>query len=288
MTGGTLASRRGAESIDMSDLPAFSYTRPRDLATALVALARPGACIYAGGTDVLVALAARQEWLRFVRQVVDVKDITEAKGIRDLGTHLRIGALVTADELSGDATVRRYARVLAEAASETSAPALRRRGTVGGNVTTPHAAGDITTALLALGATVHVARRHSTDEYPLADFMRLQAEQWPRQHLLVAVTVRKCRRSAFEKIGARIAFSRSLVAIGVASLDGRFQIALGGLHDRPFLSPAIAAAAATPRRLDAALADECRPPDDGLASRAYRLRLAATLIRRAMARSGPL
>ena len=125
----------------------------------------------------------------------------------------------------------------AEAASETSAPALRRRGTVGGNVTTPHAAGDIATALLALGATVHVARRHSTDEYPLADFMRLQAEQWPRQHLLVAVTVRKCKRSAFEKIGARIAFSRSLVAIGVPRSTGdsrsRWEACTTGRSSRP-------------------------------------------------------
>ena len=271
----------------MSDLPAFSYTRPRNLASALVALSRPGACIYAGGTDVLVAMAARQAWTGFVREIVDVKDIDEAKGIRDLGTHLRIGALVTAGELSSHPHIRRHARVLAEAAAETSAPALRRRGTVGGNVTTPHGAGDITAALLALGATVDVADRPSIGEYPLGDFIRSQADQWPRQQLLLAVTVRKCRRSTFEKVGSRAAFSRSLVAVGVAWVVGQLQIALGGLHDRPFLSPTIAASVGTKSRLADALAAECCPPEDGLASQAYRLRLAATLVRRAVARVRP-
>ena len=117
--------------------------------------------------------------------------------------------------------------------------------------------------------------------------MRLQADQWPRQQLMLAVTVRKCSRSAFEKVGTRAAFSRSVVAVAAADIDGQLQIALGGLRDRPFLSPSITAPVSRRSRLDAALAVECRPPDDGLASQAYRLRLAATLIRRAMARVRP-
>jgi len=270
----------------MPDLPAFAYTRPCDLAAAMAAIARPGACIYAGGTDLLVALAERRPWVRFVRQLVDVKDIAEAKGLRERDARLRIGALVTADELASHRLVRRHARVLAEAAEQTSAPALRRRGTVGGNVCSPHPAGDITAALLALDAMVEVADGTATREIPLGDFMQAQAEQWPRQQLILAVTVGRCRRSTFSKVGIRPAFSRSLVAVGVVVTDDGLRIALGGLRDRPFVSAAVAASVARTGGLEAALAAECRPPTDGLVSDTYRLRLAATLVRRAVARVG--
>jgi carbon-monoxide dehydrogenase medium subunit len=194
--------------------------------------------------------------------------------------------LVTADDLASHRLVRRHARVLAEAAEQTSAPALRRRGTVGGNVTAPHPAGDVTAALLALDAMVEVADRQATREISLVDFMHAQAGQWPRQQLILAVTVRKCRRSAFEKVGARPAFSRSLVAVAVAAIEDGLRIALGGLHQRPFLSATVAASVARGVGLDAALAAVCRPPADAPASDAYRLRLAATLVRRAVARLG--
>lgn len=268
----------------MVDLPAFTYSRPRTLAAALAALARPGACIYAGGTDLLVALAERRPWVRFVREVVDIKDVPEAQGVTECGTRLRIGALATAAELASHRLVRRHARVLAEAAAQTSSPALRQRGTVGGNVSTPHPAGDVVTALLALDATVEVAEGTAGREMSLADFMRAQARHWPRQNLILTVSIRKCRRSAFEKVGARAAFSRSVVAVGVAEMDNQLRVALGGLRERPFLSSRVAESVGDNRSLATALAAECCPPADALASESYRFGLAETLLRRAVAR----
>ena len=82
------------------DLPAFVYSRPKNLSDLAEALARPGACIYAGGTDLLVALSERRPWDRFVHEVVDVKALGVAKGIRTEGDQLRVGALVTTAELA--------------------------------------------------------------------------------------------------------------------------------------------------------------------------------------------
>ena len=270
----------------MSDLPAFSYFRPRTLRAALQAIARPGACIYAGGTDVIVALSTQQPWTRFVREIVDIKGVTDATGVSDLGTHLRIGALVTAHELSSHPLVRRHARALAEAAAQTSAPALRRRATVGGNITTPHAAGDITTALRALDAMVVVADRQSCDHSPLADFMSAQAAEWPLQRLVVAVHVPKCRHSAFEKVGARMAFSRSLAAAGVAEFSGGVRVALGGLGERPFLAPTVAATLGDRTGRDEALRAVCHVHADSLSDYAYRLRVAGVVLGRAVAGVG--
>jgi CO/xanthine dehydrogenase FAD-binding subunit len=270
----------------MGDLPTLRYSRPTRVDEALAALARPGACIYAGGTDLLPALGERRPWARFVRELVDIKALAAAHGITSRGTTLRLGALTTAQALATHPAVRRYAAALAEAANQTSAPALRGRGTIGGNLTTPHPAGDVTTALLALGASVEVAEGDAVRTLPLADFMSAQAATWPHQQLVLAVRVRRCRRSAFERLAARAAFSRALVAVAVAVVDRRVQVALGGLRARPFLATSTAAAARrSPEALAAALADECRPPNRDDAP--HRLRLAAVLIRRALARVTP-
>jgi carbon-monoxide dehydrogenase medium subunit len=269
----------------MSDLPEFSYCRPRHLDEALAALARPAARIYAGGTDLLVALTSRRPWPGATRELVDIKDLEAVHGIVDSGESLRIGAAVTAAEVAASRLVRRHAPALAQAAAETSSPSLRRRGTVGGNIVTPHPAGDMTTALLALSATVDLAGVDANASVPLADLVTTRVSAWPRKRLVVAVRVRKNPRSAFEKLGSRAAFSRSLVAVSASiSGDERVSVALGGMHARPFCAVRVAAAIESGHGLHAALRREARPPVDGLASCEHRLRLAEALIERALAR----
>ena len=269
----------------MADLPPLSYVRPRSLAEAAAAIARPGACIYAGGTELLVALAERRPWTRSVREIVDVKSLTAARSIRRSGDHLRIGALTTTAELAASPLVRRWAPALAEAAAATAAPALRRRATIGGNVATP--AGDVTTALLALDATVDVLHGGRTRTEPLAAFMAAQASAWPRQRLIVAMRLGRNPRSAFEKEGLRSGFSRALASVAVARDGDRVTVALGGLRDRPFVATTVAAAVVGGGDVHAALATDCRPPDDGIVSPAYRLRLAERLLARALGRVMP-
>jgi len=268
----------------MADLPALRYSRPRRLAEALTALARPGACAYAGGTDLLVALADRRPWVRFVREVVDIKALDVARGITRVDGALRIGALVTADELMAHAGVRRDVPALAEAASLTAAPALRRRGTVGGNLVTPHPAGDVTTALVALGAVVEVADGRRVRVLPIAEVLTSQAAAWPRQRLILAVRVPHARRSAFEKLAARGAFGRAFVAVAVAVYRGRVRVALGGVGVRPCLAPATAVALWQGGDVAAALVADCQGTGPARVS-AHRLRMAAVLATRAFARA---
>ena len=216
----------------MTALPELSYTRPRNLTQAITALRRRGARAYAGGTDLLVALAHRHPWVRAVTELVDIKDLAVARGIADRRTSLRIGALTTAAELATHPAIGRHARALAEAAQQTAAPALRRRGTVGGNLGTPHPAADVTTALLALGATLEVVggdgrRRRVT----VARYLRLSTV---RSRLILAVHVPKCPRSAFERLGSRRGFSRSIVAVAVALGSPNGGVAIGGTAQRPF------------------------------------------------------
>ena len=270
----------------MPDLPRLRYSRPGTVAAALGALARPGACIYAGGTDLVVALGERRPWARFVRELVDVKALAEARGIGRADGTLRIGALATAAELAADAAVGRAAPALAEAARLTSAPALRTRGTIAGNLVTPHPAGDLATALVALDATIEIADRRGVRLVPVGDFLAGLATGWPRQRLVLAVRVAPQPRSAFEKIADRAAFGRALVsAATVVDRRGDVRVALGGLGPRPFAAPRAAEAIRAGRTggdLAAALAAEHRPPRAGAA---HLLALAAVAVDRAVTRA---
>jgi len=270
-----------------SDLPQLAYVRPRTVDEARAALAAPRARAYAGGTDLLPALFARRPWTERIGTLVDVKALAATRGIDDRGARLRIGAVVTAAELAASAVVRRAAPVLAEAALATASPAVRHRGTVGGNVVTPHPAGDVVTALLALDAAVELADDDGTHELPLAALLAaLHADTWPRTRLLLAVQVARRPRSAFAKLGTRRGFGRALVAAAVALDGARPTVALGGLHGRPFVAAAVGAALAADAPLAPALGAECRPPvHDELPSVAYRLRAAAVVIARARARA---
>lgn len=241
----------------MTALPELSYTRPRSLTEAITALKRQGARAYAGGTDILVALAHRQPWVRAVTELVDIKDLAAARGITNRSASLRIGALTTAAELATHPAIGRHARALAEAAGHTAAPALRRRGTIGGNLGTPHPAGDLTIALLALGATVELVggdgrRRRVT----VGQYLRPSTA---RSRLVLAVHVPKCPGSAFEKLGARRGFSRSIVAVAVA-LGEPGGVAIGGTAQRPFAANRTAAALHRGDALVDALAADGLPP----------------------------
>ena len=237
----------------MTHLPVLGYSRPTTLNQALAALRRPGACIYAGGTDLLVALQHREPWTAWVRELVDIKDLETAHGITEETDGLRIGALVTAAQLATSTHVRRRVPALAESAAATSAPLLRARGTVGGNLVTPHPAGDVATALLALDASVElVGSRGGVRCVPIERLLSAPALTANGRQLILAVHVRTRAASAFEKLAHRHVFARSLLAVAVAYTSTSVRVALGGVSERPVLVRLNAEAVAG-KRLEQAL-----------------------------------
>jgi xanthine dehydrogenase YagS FAD-binding subunit len=111
----------------------FEYANPGTLQEALGLLGQRWgeADVLAGGTD-LVSLM--KEYLHTPARVVNIKNIKELGGIRKTGAGLRIGALVTMEELAGNADVRAACRSLADAAAAISSPQIRHMGTVGGDL----------------------------------------------------------------------------------------------------------------------------------------------------------
>jgi xanthine dehydrogenase YagS FAD-binding subunit len=112
----------------------FEYASPttKEQAVSLLGTNWADADILAGGTDLL---ALMKDDVVAPKRLVNIKDIKELRGItvgKDKG--LRIGALVTIQELIDDPKVREAFPVIAQTAIEIAGPQIRNMGTVGGNL----------------------------------------------------------------------------------------------------------------------------------------------------------
>ena len=132
--------------------PDFDYHTARTVADAHRLLAaHPGAKLLAGGHSLIPLLKLR---LAAPPAVIDIGRVDELKGITLNGDVLRIGPLTTHAELARSKDVQRAAQALAEAAAVVGDPAVRNRGTIGGNIAHADPASDLPTVLVALDATL--------------------------------------------------------------------------------------------------------------------------------------
>ena len=148
----------------------FEYYRAGSVAEAGHLLAaHPGAKLLAGGHSLIPLLKLR---LAAPAAVIDIGRITELRGISADGDGLRIGALTTHAEIAASGTVKEHAAALGEAAGQIGDPAVRNRGTIGGNIAHADPASDLPTVLAALGATVEGAGPEGERSVPVVDFFQ--------------------------------------------------------------------------------------------------------------------
>ncbi|HZS06272.1 MAG TPA: xanthine dehydrogenase family protein subunit M [Blastocatellia bacterium] len=111
----------------------FEYASPTTTEQAVALLGKEwgDAEILAGGTDLL---ALMKDFIVTPKRLVNIKDIKELKGIQASGGGLRIGALVTFEELMDNAQVRQNYPALHHAIAGVTSPQIRNMGTVGGDL----------------------------------------------------------------------------------------------------------------------------------------------------------
>jgi carbon-monoxide dehydrogenase medium subunit len=130
----------------------FDYYRAQSIADAHKLMAEhPGAKFLAGGHSLVPLLKLR---LAAPPAVIDIGRVAELRGISRRGDRIRIGALTTHAELAASADLRKSAAALADAAAIVGDPAVRNRGTIGGNVAHADPASDLPTVLVALNASI--------------------------------------------------------------------------------------------------------------------------------------
>ena len=211
----------------------FDYYRARSLADAHALMAaHPGAKVLAGGHSLLPLLKLR---LAAPLAVVDIGRVPELRGITRQGDRIDIGALTTHAELASSADLRAAAPALSEAAAMIGDPAVRNRGTIGGNVAHADPASDLPTVLVALNARVIVAGPNGQRSVPAEEFFTgIMMTALEDNEILTAVQVPASVRgqgSAYEK------FSHPGVAIcrhrrRRAGLGEGRQVRRGARRDR--------------------------------------------------------
>ena len=114
-------------------MPAFELFQPATTEDALALAAKYGsdAWLMAGGLDTFDWLKDR---IKRPQYVIDLSQIKELRGIKQVDGGLDIGALTTLTEVVRDPVVKEKFSLLAEGAELAASPQIRNQGTIGGNV----------------------------------------------------------------------------------------------------------------------------------------------------------
>ncbi len=223
-------------------IPSFDYKTPRTLEEACDLLweSREGAKIVAGGTDLVVGL--RNGDLK-PRSLIDITGIEELRKIEEKEDGMIwVGAGVTHHEIASSPLVRRYGRVLAEAASRVGSAQIRNLGTVGGNIVNASPAADTVPPLMALKAMGRVVSREGERDVPLDRFFRRPYETNLKPHEILAQVrfskLSSTARSSFIRLARReaMAIARMSVAVVLQREKGRIEdirIAVGSVTPTP-------------------------------------------------------
>lgn len=143
---------------------AFDYHRPANLRQAAAMLQKnEDAKIVAGGHTLLPTMKQR---LAQPSALIDLRGLSELRGVEKKGRAVVIGAMTTHAEVAASDLVRETIPALAELAAMIGDPAVRHRGTIGGSVANNDPAADYPAACLGLGATIVTNRRKiAADEF---------------------------------------------------------------------------------------------------------------------------
>lgn len=267
---------------------AGGYARATDVRHALALLAGSDGQgrILAGGQSLVAAMNMR---LSTGDLLVDISRLAELRGVEDLGSTLRIGAMTRHAEIGEDPLIKRYAPLLSEAVTFIAHAAIRNRGTIGGALAHADPAAEFPACVLALDAVVHVTGPDGDRDIPADGFFEDTFETALREgEILTAVSVPKAQpgeQQILEEV-ARRSGDYALAGLCLVRRDSGHRVSLFSVGPKPMLAPDAMAALDT-GDLEAAvtaLSAELDPPSDTQASAAYRRHLAGVLLRRAVTR----
>jgi aerobic carbon-monoxide dehydrogenase medium subunit len=281
----------------------FSYYRTRSVpeTVALLAELGDGAKILAGGQSLVPMMNFR---LARPDALVDVTRVPGLEYLRAGPDGLRIGALTRhrAVELCRDPAVLDGFGVLPRSARWIGHYPIRARGTFGGSIAHADPAAEWCLLAVLLEANVVLAGPSGTRAVPAVEFFEgfYTTTAEPGEMITELHFPRPARRAALAEFSPRqgdfavvaAAVSVDLVDPGESAPAGpacRFvRVVLGGVGPLPFVVDTAGlagqpATAGTWRAAGELAAAQIDPPADGHGSAAYRKKLAATMVQRALA-----
>lgn len=276
----------------------FDYYRASSLAEAARLLREHrGAKLLAGGHSLIPLLKLR---LAAPPAVIDIGRVGELKGVTVKDGTVRIGALTTHAELASSSALNDACPILAEAAAVIGDPAVRNRGTIGGNVAHADPASDLPAVLLALDARFTAVGPKGERTIAARDFFQgVMATALGEDEVLTAV-VAPARQAGQGSAYVKFAHPASRFAVvGAAAVvtvrDGKCaaaSVALGGLVPRPVRAASVEAALTGKKAAADAVAEAAGKVSQDLgdevlgdifASAEYRRAMAVVYVKRALA-----
>jgi carbon-monoxide dehydrogenase medium subunit len=276
--------------------PPFAYRRPDTLAQALSLLEEYGdeAQVLAGGQSLMAMLNMR---ISSPAALIDINRIVQLRGIEELGSVVRVGALTRYVELQESAVVQRFIPLLALAVSHIAHVAIRNRGTIGGSLVLSDPSAEMPACCVAAGAKMVLASQEGTRVLAAEDFATGLYETARRPNeILLEIHFPKAddKRTTFIKEFSLRRGDFAIVGLaGSVCIQGSIlvdpQLVFFGCEDRPVVATRTAAAIdgrrwdeETARAAAAILDEELDPMESAQASAAYRRTLARVLMTRVL------
>ena len=274
---------------------AFFAAPATEDALAALAARYPDATLVAGATDVGLWITKQ---LRDLPRIVHTGRVASLHEVRERSDRVEIGAAATYTE--AEPVLRALDPDVGEMLRRLGSKQVRAAGTIGGNIANGSPIGDSPPVLIALGATIELRLGEARRTLPLEDFFIDYGRQDrnPGEVLTRIVVPRPGPAEHFRcyKISKRFDqdISALLGAFRLRVQEGRVaeaRIAYGGMAATPKRARRAERAAAG-LRLDEpaawpaaaeALAEDFSPIDDHRASAAYRMRVARSLLVKALA-----
>lgn len=285
----------------------FEYCQPRSLEEALALLAEhgSGAKPLAGGQSLVPAMNFR---VAQPAVLVDLNRVPGLDGVHADAGGLRLGSMVRHRILEQSAVVRKQAPLVAEAMPHVAHVPIRVRGTLGGSLAHADPAAELPALMIALDATVEMARTNGRRSMSAADFFTgLYATALEDGELVTAVTIPRRPTGegwAFEEVARRhgdYALAGAAAVVGVRPRSGPprlsetvvyARVALFGVHERAALADSasrlLVGQTPTPAAIEAAAeaaVTDADPASDIHASRAFRQHLTRVVVHRVLTRA---
>ena len=293
--GGGGSGGGGADDLFAGNEDVFFAAPATEDGLAALAARHPDAAIVAGATDVGLWITKQ---LRELPRIVHTGRVASLHEVREEDDRVVIGAAATYAE--AEPALRALDPDVGEMLRRLGSKQVRAAGTVGGNIANGSPIGDSPPVLIALGATIELRLRDATRTLPLEDFFLDYGRQdrAPGEIVTRIVVPRPGPAEHFRcyKISKRFDqdISALLGAFRFRVEGGRIaaaRIAYGGMAATPKRARN-AEHAADGLRIDEpatwpaaadALASDFSPIDDHRASAAYRMRVARSLLLKALA-----
>jgi aerobic carbon-monoxide dehydrogenase medium subunit len=273
--------------------PPFSFLKAQSLDHLFKTMAQYGddLRILAGGQTLLASLNMR---LSEPQMLIDIRGLSELKGITVQNGTLRIGALATHTEIEGSALVTQHSPMLAQAAPHIAHRAIRNLGTLGGSIAYADPAAEWPVCALALNAMIVLRsakgeRKVSADDF----FQGLYTTDMREDEIVLACefpAIQSQQTHDFSELARRHG-DYAVAGLAVCSEPSKNRIAFLGIADRPIRAlkaeSIVNAAALNDATIDAAVASlktELEPLADLTHNEQSKMHLAGVLLKRALKR----